>query len=107
METLGEIIIKRIKGFSDKSIHEALDKAISIEDLNDLILFHVDLFRFPEYLPKKVLKILNKMGYGEIGIDRCKKYNDKLIKHGFSFDYDLSGEPYHLKKISRSHLLNH
>lgn len=101
METLGEKIINRIKGFSDESIHEALDKAITVDDLNDMISFHVDLFRFPEYLPKKVLKILNKMGYGQIGIERCKKYNDKLIKHGYTFDYDLSGEPYHLKKMSK------
>ncbi len=59
----------------------------------------MDLFEHYEQLPQQVLDILEKFSEQSNDYDTCKKLVGQLEAIGYSCDYDLSAEPYDLRKI--------
>lgn len=59
----------------------------------------VDLFEHYEQLPTPVQEIIS--GFSEEGnlYAECERLLRELKPLGYEFDYDLSGEPYDLRKI--------
>jgi len=57
-----------------------------------------DLFQYPELLPKKIQKILEKIG-DDLTYKSCENLIKKLKPMGYTFDYYLDATPYNLRKI--------
>lgn len=58
-----------------------------------------DLFTDFENLPSGVQKIINQMNSKELDYIDLKYYKDRMIQHGYIFDFDLCAIPYNLQKI--------
>jgi hypothetical protein len=65
-----------------------------INEINNL-----DLFNNYENLPTQVQKIIIEMNSKELEYIDLKNYNKRMIKIGYYFEYNLSGEAYNLRKI--------
>lgn len=57
-----------------------------------------DLFKTPETWPAEVAAILNDLG-DEATYQELQDAVDALRPHGYTFDFDLGGTPFGLKKI--------
>lgn len=58
----------------------------------------IDLFEFPELLPKKVRKILDT--WQDDTYEECERLLKELKGHGYIFDYYLDGMPFNLREIA-------
>jgi len=62
-----------------------------------------DLFNDWEALPAEVLEIIERMNAdndsGEWNYTRAEYYKTELETIGYTYDYDLTAEPYNLRKI--------
>ena len=56
-----------------------------------------DLFNTP---PTEIAHIIDKFNNNEPTYQTCEKLAKKLHKHGYTFDYGLSAEPYDLRKVT-------
>ncbi len=92
--------------------HEKISSAkkaisnLTASDKARLITLYIDkprdLFEFSEELPKEVLEIISKFNLmGGDTYKNCKALEAELLPLGFSFEWDLSGEPYNLHKIEQ------
>jgi hypothetical protein len=57
--------------------------------------------------PKDVSAILNSFDFNTDAYSECKRILELIEPLGYSFDYDLSGEPYNLCKINPKKLVNY
>lgn len=57
----------------------------------------IDLFEYPELLPKEVTDILDTFTVNTY--IECERVNKELNKIGYAFEYYLDAEPYNLHKI--------
>jgi hypothetical protein len=60
---------------------------------------NIDLFNNYENLPPQVQNIINEMNSKELDYIDLKNYNKRMIKTGYYFEYNLSGQAYNLRKI--------
>ena len=92
--------------------HEKISSAkkaisnLTASDKARLITLYIDkprdLFEFSEELPTEVLEIISKFNLmGGDTYKNCKALEAELLPLGFSFEWDLSGEPYNLHKIEQ------
>lgn len=92
--------------------HEKISSAkkaisnLTASDKARLITLYIDktrdLFEFYEELPTEVLEIISKFNLmGGDTYKNCKALEAELLPLGFSFEWDLSGEPYNLHKIEQ------
>lgn len=58
----------------------------------------IDLFEQYDRLPKKINSILNKYGDSVDTYGMCEKMQKELNAVGYTFDYYLTADPYHLRK---------
>lgn len=58
-----------------------------------------DLFTETKNLPSGVQKIITQMNANELDYIDLKYYQDRMIQHGYIFDFDLCAIPYNLQKI--------
>jgi hypothetical protein len=56
-----------------------------------------DLFETPDLIPKDVHDILAT--FEDNTYEECERILNKLEKIGYSFEYDLSAEPFNLRKL--------
>lgn len=59
----------------------------------------IDLFDHWELLPMEVQEILNDEKYLDESYDNCKDLIQRLESAGYTCDYDLSAQPFGLKKL--------
>ena len=62
--------------------------------LNDM-----DLFEHYHLLPEPVLKVIENFGEAGVSYENCRKLEEDLKPHGYTFDWYLDAAPYDLKKI--------
>lgn len=60
----------------------------------------IDLFEFPEQLPKEVQDILNRHSDDEFDYESCQALEDELKPLGYIFDWGLDAQPHNLRMVS-------
>ena len=57
----------------------------------------IDLFDYPELIPKEVLAILET--FEDETYLECERVLNEIKKHGYTFDYYLTAQPFDLRKL--------
>jgi len=83
------------QSFTDKECKSLFKSHV----LNDLTRQGKDLFEFWEYLPKEVNVLLEKFNSEDNDYTQCESLLKQLKPLGFTFEYELSAEPFNLKKL--------
>lgn len=103
----GDALLKRawqkggnVEGTAAELIKLATPTESNEEKLKRLVSEGEDLFEHYELLPQVVQDILELFG-DQQGYEACKNLEKALKPHGFTFDWDLSGEPFDLKPIEK------
>jgi hypothetical protein len=66
----------------------------------NLIPHHKDLFEHYDELPSNVQEIINSFSDEGNLYAECERLLQELRPLGYEFDYDLSGEPFNLRKVN-------
>ena len=66
----------------------------------NLIPYQKDLFEHYDELPSNVQEIINSFSDDDNLYAECERLLQELRPLGYEFDYDLSGEPFNLRKVT-------
>jgi len=58
-----------------------------------------DLFETPDLIPQEISEIIESANEDADPYKECERMQKEMEQHGYTFEYDLDGVPFNLRKI--------